>query len=103
MMISCLIDPTVSSPKTGPVAFMRPQLPVPLRPAHPLDLEIMATLETADGPVGTWRLLNSVARAAGAANRAEGRSDRQQALARINPLLRSGMVRRIGRSVLALP
>lgn len=101
-MISVFIDPTIHD-RQLPVLVPAPIQSARSCPAHPLDREILATLENADGPVGTWQLLNSVARAARPASRAEIRSVRQQALARINPLLRSGLVRRIGRGVLALP
>lgn len=69
----------------------------------PIDQQILDALESASEPVGTWRLLNFLAKSAKPASRAETRSLRQQALARINPLVRRGLVKRIGRAALTLP
>lgn len=69
----------------------------------PLDQQILAILETACQPMGAWQLLNSVATFAKPSSRAEARSIRQLALSRLNPLLQRGLLKRVGRGVLALP
>ena len=101
MTISVLIDPMPHHwqppilPAT-PIRATRPRL------EHPLDQEILDALESASEPVGVWNLLNSIAKSAGPANRAQARSIRQQILDRINPLVRCGLIKRIGRRFLAL-
>ena len=102
MTISVLIDPSAPYrlPPVMPATAIRPARPVP---ANPLDREILATLKSASEPMGVWQMLNAIAKSAGPASRAEERSIRQQVLTRINPLLRSGFLRRIGRRFLGLP
>ena len=97
-----LIDPVAHHRETQilvpfPIQPIRPQA------AHALDQAILATLESASEPIGVWQILNSLARSTRPATRVEGRLVKQMALSRINPLLKSGMIKRIGRTALALP
>ena len=102
-LVSVFLDP-LAGRKEGQniVALPAPANARP-RSAHPLDVEILEALECAGEPMGIWQLLNAVARRANPPSRAETRSIRQQALARINPLVAQGALRRMGRRLLALP
>lgn len=101
-MISVLIDPTFRPRRELRLAFIRSEPITRSEINDPLDREILGALATACEPVGVWQLLNALAKSSQAASRAETRSVRRQALARINPLVRRGLVRRIGRRAVAL-
>jgi hypothetical protein len=102
-MISVFIDPGVQRTTKPAILIASPVHPRSRpKPEHPLDREIVQTLEDAREPVGVWQLINAMAKSSNPANRAHARSLRQETLARINPLVRRGFVRRIGRTALTL-
>ena len=101
-MISVFLDP-VAHHRQPPVLVASPNQAARPCPTHPLDREILNALASASEPVGTWQLLNSVAKAARPASRVEARLIRMEALARVTPLVRCGAVKRVGRAALALP
>jgi hypothetical protein len=83
-----------------------PVLPVrPVRPAlNPLDLDILHHLRSLpDEPVGVWQLINAVAANKVPRDRSESRQIKCHLLARVSPMTRNGLLRRIGRSYLTLP
>ena len=101
-MLSILIDPTFNPAPIGLaarelIANSHRQL------QHPLDLEIVETLRKSTEALGTWRVINQVARSLPARTRMEGRANRKAVLSRVTPLVRAGFLRRVGRSSLALP
>jgi hypothetical protein len=103
-MLSILIDPSSQFQRGQPIPVAPLAKPTAVnRHLHPLDLEIIQALEEAEEPVGVWQMLNAIAKSGHPATRAQARALRQEALARINPLVRWGLVRRIGRTGLALP
>lgn len=68
-----------------------------------MDAEIVAYLQDhADAPVGVWEALNDITANTAPRSRMEGRKIKRQLLARLNPLVRLGVVRRIGRSYLTM-
>ena len=100
-MISVFIDP-VAHHRQPPILVASPIQPTRPEPKHPLDREILDALEAASEPMGVWNLLNEVARSSNPVTRSQSRAVRQEGLARINPLVRCGLVRRIGRRAVAL-
>ena len=101
-MISVFIDPVphYRHPPTMPASVIQPARP---RPMNPIDQQILDALDTASQPMGAWQLLNLISKTNGPSSRAESRAIRQLALSRLNPLLQRGLLKRIGRGVLALP
>jgi hypothetical protein len=76
--------------------------PQPHRPLHPLDAAIVYHVASYDEPIGVWDLVNAVAASQNPASRSESRRIKQEVLARIRPLARAGVLRRVGRSFLSL-
>lgn len=101
VMISILIDPTFRPP---PVTIpARTLMANPVRhPEHPLDHRILALLRDAPEPISAWRIANMVAAAQNPASRSENRKLRLQVLRRVNPLVKAGFARRIGRAFLTV-
>jgi hypothetical protein len=67
------------------------------RPLQPLDTTILGHMASYNEPVSVWDLVNAVAASRKPASRSESRRIKQEVLARIRPLTRSGVLRRIGR------
>jgi hypothetical protein len=87
------IDATASRPAHAP------QL---RRPLQPLDATILEHMSSYNDPVAVWQLLNAMAASQHPTSRSEAREIKKQLLARIRPMTRSGLLRRIGRSYLTV-
>jgi hypothetical protein len=106
-MISVLILPSfyANGRTQAKVACTKP--PAPKKQARlldPPDEDILDYFRENDSePVRVWQVINSVAARKPARSRSERREIKRQLLARVRPLTRAGLLRRIGRSFLALP
>ena len=94
-----LIDPTFRPPPVMVPA--RHLIHHPIRyPTDALGQSILALLGDAPEPISPWRVANVVAAAQNPANRSESRALRLRVRSRVNPLVKAGFARRVGRSFL---